>query len=45
MTNEQDVRLSHLDIGDGRPPKYINYRDLSVQQLGSVYERILEHGA
>jgi len=36
-------RLSHLDLGDGRPPKYINYRDLSVQQLGSVYERILEH--
>lgn len=36
-------RLSHLDMGD-RPPKYINYRDLSVQQLGSVYERILEHG-
>ena len=23
--------------------KFINYRDLSVQQLGSVYERILEH--
>ena len=23
--------------------KYINYRDLSVQQLGSVYERILEY--
>jgi hypothetical protein len=37
-------RLSHIDMGDGRPPKYINYRDLSVQQLGSVYERILEHG-
>ena len=37
-------RLSHIDAGDGRPPKYINYRDLSVQQLGSVYERILEHG-
>jgi hypothetical protein len=37
-------RLSHIDIGDGRPPKYINYRDLSVQQIGSVYERILEHG-
>jgi hypothetical protein len=37
-------RLSHIDIGDGRLPKYINYRDLSVQQLGSVYERILEHG-
>jgi hypothetical protein len=36
--------LSHIDIGDGRAPKYINYRDLSVQQLGSVYERILEHG-
>ncbi len=29
-------RLSHMDFGDGRPPKYINYRDLSVQQLGSV---------
>lgn len=37
-------RMSHIDMGDGRPPKYINYRDLSVQQLGSVYERILEHG-
>ena len=37
-------RLSHIDAGDGRAPKYINYRDLSVQQLGSVYERILEHG-
>jgi hypothetical protein len=37
-------RLSHIDLGDGQPPKYINYRDLSVQQLGSVYERILEHG-
>jgi hypothetical protein len=37
-------RLSHIDTGDGRPPKYINYRDLSVQQLGSVYERILEYG-
>lgn len=37
-------RLSHIDLGDGRPAKYINYRDLSVQQLGSVYERILEHG-
>lgn len=35
--------MSHADLGDGRP-KYINYRDLSVQQLGSVYERILEHG-
>jgi hypothetical protein len=36
--------MSHVDLNDGRPPKYINYRDLSVQQLGSVYERILEHG-
>ena len=37
--------LSHqLDDGSGRDPKYINYRDLSVQQLGSVYERILEFG-
>lgn len=36
--------LSHLEEGDGRAPKYINYRDLSVQQLGSVYERILEYG-
>lgn len=36
--------LSHLEDGGGRPPKYINYRDLSVQQLGSVYERILEYG-
>ena len=26
---------------DGR--RYINYRDLSVQQLGSIYERLLEH--
>lgn len=37
-------RLSHqTDPTSGRAPKYINYRDLSVQQLGSVYERILEH--
>ena len=37
--------LSHVeDRKGGRGPKYINYRDLSVQQLGSVYERILEHG-
>ncbi|SIN63981.1 hypothetical protein SAMN02745824_1326 [Parasphingorhabdus marina DSM 22363] len=24
------------------PARYINYRDLSVQQLGSIYERLLE---
>ena len=23
--------------------RYINYRDLGVQQLGSIYERLLEH--
>ena len=34
--------LSHVE-GD-RGPKYVNYRDLSVQQLGSIYERILEYG-
>jgi len=37
--------LSHEpDAGDGRGPRYINYRDLSVQQLGAVYEGILEYG-
>ncbi len=34
--------LSHIESERG--PKYVNYRDLSVQQLGSVYERILEFG-
>ncbi len=29
------------DAPEGR--RYINYRDLSVQQLGSIYERLLEH--
>jgi hypothetical protein len=32
--------LSFEATPDGR--KYINYRDLSVQQLGSIYERLLE---
>lgn len=33
--------LSHrVESGE---PRYINYRDLSVQQLGSVYERTLEY--
>lgn len=37
--------LSHEpDDGSRRGARYINYRDLSVQQLGAVYERILEHG-
>ena len=34
--------LSHRNE-DGRL-RYINYRDLSVQQLGSIYESILEYG-
>ncbi len=33
--------LSHRTEG-GRP-RYINYRDLSVQQLGSIYESILDY--
>jgi hypothetical protein len=32
--------LSFERAPDGR--KYINYRDLSVQQLGSIYERLIE---
>jgi hypothetical protein len=27
----------------GESPRFINYRDLNVQHLGSVYERLLEH--
>lgn len=34
-------KLSFEERPGGR--KYINYRDLSVQQLGSIYERLLEH--
>ncbi len=34
--------LSHREE-DGSP-RYINYRDLSVQQLGTIYERTLEYG-
>ena len=33
--------LSFEKTAQGR--RYINYRDLSVQQLGSIYERLLEH--
>ena len=33
--------LSFEQSSDGR--RYINYRDLGVQQLGSIYERLLEH--
>ena len=32
--------LSHADSEGGR--RFINYRDMSVQQLGSIYERLLE---
>ncbi len=32
--------LSHTQT-DGQPG-YVNYRDMSVQQLGSIYERLLE---
>lgn len=34
-------RLSYDRIGFVQ--RYINYRDLSVQQLGSIYERLLEY--
>jgi len=33
--------LSFMQVDGQR--RYINYRDLSVQQLGSIYERLLEH--
>jgi hypothetical protein len=33
--------LSFEQTPEGR--RYINYRDLSVQQLGSIYEQLLEH--
>ena len=33
--------LSFENTPDGR--RYINYRNLSVEQLGSIYERLLEH--
>ena len=33
--------LSFEQTPSGR--RYINYRDLGVQQLGSIYERLLEH--
>lgn len=36
-------KLSHR-IDDDGAPRYINYRDLTVQQLGSIYERTLEFG-
>ncbi len=33
--------LSHAPSAQGRR-RFINYRDMSVQQLGSIYERLLE---
>ena len=32
--------LSHTESPEGR--RFVNYRDMSVQQLGSIYERLLE---
>ena len=32
--------LSHTETSEGR--RFVNYRDMSVQQLGSIYERLLE---
>ena len=32
--------LSHINSPEGR--RFVNYRDMSVQQLGSIYERLLE---
>ena len=32
--------LSHAEIGGRR--QFVNYRDMTVQQLGSIYERLLE---
>ena len=32
--------LSHAETSEGR--RFVNYRDMSVQQLGSIYERLLE---
>ena len=40
MVAEVVYDLSHTET-DGQPG-YVNYRDMSVQQLGSIYERLLE---
>ena len=32
--------LSHTETPEGR--RFVNYRDMSVQQLGSIYERLME---
>lgn len=33
--------LSYIQDADGKS-RFVNYRDMSVQQLGSIYERLLE---
>jgi hypothetical protein len=35
--------MDKLSRTQGNDKKFINYRDLSVQQLGSIYERLLEY--
>ena len=35
--------LSHAREPGGSGRRFVNYRDMSVQQLGSIYERLLEH--
>ena len=37
-------KLSHRPDENDGTPRYINYRDLTVQQLGTIYERTLEFG-
>ena len=34
--------LSHTKEPGGNGRRFVNYRDMSVQQLGSIYERLLE---
>ena len=34
--------LSHAPVEDAGSRRFISYRDMSVQQLGSIYERLLE---
>ena len=34
--------LSHAQKKRGGDKRFVNYRDMSVQQLGSIYERLLE---
>jgi hypothetical protein len=41
---EAVFKLSHRQDTEGSTPRYINYRDLGVQQLGTIYERTLEYG-